>query len=56
MDVEEVEFNLALDVFSYPPSFEEVGEIPSRETVTFTDESEGEFSRLEWILVIIQIS
>ena len=47
----EVEFNLALGnpFFSYTsPSFEEAGEIPARETVTFTDESEGEFSRLEW--------
>ena len=53
----EVEFNLALGnpFFSYTsPSFEEAGEIPSRETVTFTDESEGEFSDLNGILVIIQ--
>ena len=40
MDVEEVEFNLALgNPFSRhtSPSFEEAGEIPARETVTFTD-------------------
>ena len=28
--------------------FEQVNEIPARENVTFIDESEGEFSRLEW--------
>ena len=47
----ETEFNLALGepYFSYTsPSFEQVNEIPAREIVTFTDESEGEFSRLEW--------
>ena len=47
----ETEFNLALGdpFFSYTsPSFEQVNEIPAREIVTFTDESEGEFSRLEW--------
>ena len=47
----ETEFNLALGdpYFSYTsPSFEQVNEIPARETVTFIDESEGEFSRLEW--------
>ena len=47
----ETEFNLALGnpFFSYTsPSFEEVNEIAARETVTFTDESEGEFSKLEW--------
>ena len=47
----ETEFNLALGdpFFSYTsPSFEQVNEIPARENVTFIDESEGEFSRLEW--------
>ena len=47
----ETEFNLALGdpFFSYTsPSFEQVNEIPAREIVTFTDESEGEYSRLEW--------
>ena len=47
----ESEFNLALGdpYFSYTsPSFEQVNEIPARETVTFIDESEGEFSKLEW--------
>ena len=47
----EAEFNLALGdpFFSYTsPSFEQVNEIPAREEVTFRDESEGEFSRLEW--------
>jgi hypothetical protein len=47
----ESEFNLALGdpYFSYTsPSFEQVNEIPAREIVTFSDESEGEFSRLEW--------
>ena len=47
----EAEFNLALGdpFFSYTsPSFEQVNEIPAREDVTFRDESEGEFSRLEW--------
>ena len=40
----ETEFNLALGdpFFSYTsPSFEQVNEIPAREIVTFTDESEG---------------
>ncbi|MFL2598628.1 MAG: PKD domain-containing protein, partial [Flavobacteriaceae bacterium] len=47
----ESEFNLALGdpYFSYTsPSFEQVNEIPAREEVTFIDESEGEFSKLEW--------
>ena len=47
----ETKFNLALGdpYFSYTsPSFEQVNEIPARESVTFIDESEGEFSRLEW--------
>ena len=47
----ETEFNLALGdpYFSYTsPSFEQVNEIPARENITFIDESEGEFSRLEW--------
>ena len=47
----EAEFNLALGdpYFSYTsPSFEQANEIPAREIVTFIDESEGEFSSLEW--------
>jgi hypothetical protein len=47
----ETEFNLALGdpYFSFTsPSFEEVNEIQARENVTFIDESEGEFSKLEW--------
>ena len=47
----ESEFNLAIGgpYFSYTsPSFEQVNEIPARENITFIDESEGEFSRLEW--------
>ena len=47
----EAEINLSLGdpYFSYTSaSFEQVNEIPARENVIFTDESEGEFSRLEW--------
>ncbi|MGA0317018.1 MAG: PKD domain-containing protein [Flavobacteriaceae bacterium] len=47
----ESEINLALGdpYFSYTStSLEQVNEIPARENVIFTDESEGEFSMLEW--------
>ena len=47
----ETEFNLALGTpyFSFTsPSLQEVEEIPAREIVTFLDESDGEYSALEW--------
>ena len=47
----ETEINLAIGTpyFTYTSSsFEQVGEIPAREIITFLDESEGEYSRLEW--------
>ena len=47
----ETEIDLALGTpyFTYTSSsFEQVGEIPAREIITFLDESEGEYSRLEW--------